>query len=111
MKRSSLCFLLIIALCFPVTVANAEGEVQIRLVAEYVGGYDRSLFKHWIDDDKNGCDTRKEVLIKQAIVKPKKGAKCKLTGGKWISAYDGKSYTADAGQENSWASAYCECSN
>ena len=46
MKRSSLCFLLIIALCFPVTVANAEGEVQIRLVAEYVGGYDRSLFNH-----------------------------------------------------------------
>jgi hypothetical protein len=27
------------------------------------------------------------------VVKPKIGAKCKLTGGKWLSAYDGKTIT------------------
>jgi cell division septation protein DedD len=77
--------------------ANADSELLIRTAEEHIGGYDRSLFKHWIDADKNGCDTRKEVLIAEAIVKPKKGTKCVLTGGKWISAYDGKSYTRDAG--------------
>jgi cell division septation protein DedD len=56
-------------------------------------GYDRSLFKHWIDENKNGCDTRAEVLISEAVVKPKVDKKCKLTGGKWVSAYDGKSVT------------------
>ena len=77
--------------------ANADGELLIRTAEEHIGGYDRSLFKHWIDADKNGCDTRKEVLIAEATVKPKMGTKCVLTGGKWISAYDGKSYTRDAG--------------
>jgi hypothetical protein len=56
-------------------------------------GYDRSFFKHWIDENKNGCDTRAEVLIAEAVVKPKVGKKCKLTGGKWLSAYDGKTVT------------------
>jgi hypothetical protein len=31
--------------------------------------------------------------FEEAIVKPKIGPKCKLTGGKWISAYDGKTIT------------------
>jgi hypothetical protein len=32
-------------------------------------------------------------LVEEAIVKPKIGLKCKLTGGKWLSAYDGKTIT------------------
>jgi hypothetical protein len=56
-------------------------------------GYDRARFKLWIDANKNGCDTRAEVLIAEATVKPKKSAKCKLTGGKWLSSYDGIRYT------------------
>ena len=52
-------------------------------------GYNRTLFKHWIDADKDGCDTRAEVLIEEAVTKPKVGSKCTLTGGKWFSAYDG----------------------
>jgi hypothetical protein len=51
-------------------------------------GYNRSFFKHWVDANKNGCDTRAEVLISEAIVKPKVDKKCKITGGKWLSAYD-----------------------
>lgn len=56
-------------------------------------GYSRSLFKHWIDADRNGCDTRAEVLISEAVVKPKVDKKCKLSGGKWLSKYDNKSVT------------------
>lgn len=51
--------------------------------------YSRAFFKHWIDEDRNGCDTRKEVLIAEALVKPKVGKKCALVGGVWRSPYDG----------------------
>lgn len=64
-----------------------------QIAQDKESGYDRSFFKHWIDANKNGCDTRAEVLIAEAVVKPKVGKKCKLTGGKWISAYDGKTLT------------------
>jgi hypothetical protein len=76
---------------FPLNLAQAEAESINLIVAEdYLTGYDRSLFKHWIDADKNGCNTRAEVLIQEALVAPKKGKNCTLTGGKWMSAYDGR---------------------
>jgi hypothetical protein len=96
MKRKIIALFLIVGFLSPLDTAIAADEIQIRTAAERLGGYDRNLFKHWIDADKNGCDTRKEVLIAEAIVKPKKGPKCALTGGKWVSAYDGKTYTKDA---------------
>ena len=68
-------------------------ENQLVVAEDKATGYDRSLFKHWIDADKDGCNTRGEVLVEEAIVKPKIGLKCKLTGGKWLSAYDGKTIT------------------
>lgn len=66
---------------------------DIEVAEDKTTGYNRSAFKHWIDTDKNGCNSRAEVLIEEAVVKPKIGAKCKLTGGKWFSAYDGKTIT------------------
>lgn len=74
------------------TPAQAD-TFQLTVAEDKTTGYNRSAFKHWIDADKNGCDTRAEVLLEEAIVKPKIGPKCKLTGGKWISAYDGKTIT------------------
>ena len=74
------------------TPAQAE-TFQLTVADDKATGYNRALFKHWIDVDKDGCDTRAEVLIEEAIVKPKIGPKCKLTGGKWLSAYDGKTLT------------------
>ncbi len=68
-------------------------DVALTVAEDKSTGYKRTLFKHWIDSDKDGCDTRAEVLIEEAIVKPKIGIKCKLTGGKWLSAYDGKIVT------------------
>ena len=67
------------------------------MTADQIGGYSRNLFKHWIDVDKDGCNTRYEVLIAEAIVKPKVGAGCYLTGGKWRSPYDGKVFTNPTG--------------
>ena len=68
----------------------AASASELRVSQDYQGNYSRSAFKHWIDEDKNGCNTRAEVLIAEAVVKPKVGKKCVLTGGRWLSAYDGK---------------------
>ena len=81
MKRLLITLVLILGLLTPSGTSYAEEEFQIRTAAEYVGGYNRTLFKHWVDANKNGCDTRKEVLIAEAVVKPKKGTKCILTSG------------------------------
>ena len=86
-------FFLSISLSLPVTSPTNAADGVLYIASDYLEGYDRSLFKHWIDADKDGCDTRAEVLIEEAVVKPKIGKKCVLTGGKWLSAYDGKTTT------------------
>jgi hypothetical protein len=53
-------------------------------------GYERDLFETWVDADGDGCNARKEVLIRDAIIAPTIGAKCALTGGQWRSPYDGQ---------------------
>jgi hypothetical protein len=58
-------------------VASEQGE-----------GYDRDLFRHWIDADGDGCNTRREVLIAEAKVKPAVSGDCDLIGGEWYSVYD-----------------------
>jgi hypothetical protein len=81
---------LFVSLTQPLTSA---GTHNLAVAQDKATGYKRTAFKHWIDADKNGCNTRAEVLIEEAIEKPKVGPKCKLTGGKWISSYDGKTLT------------------
>lgn len=68
----------------PTQVLALSADPQIS--PDYLQGYDRKLFKHWIDADKNDCSTRAEVLIAEAVVKPKVGKKRALTGGKWVNA-------------------------
>lgn len=62
---------------------------ELTVAAEHTSGYDRNLFKHWIDDDGDGCDTRREVLLAEAVVAPTQGRRCSLSHGEWISRYDG----------------------
>jgi len=91
MKKLLLGLALLSGILYPNSIANA-GDGILIIAADYSQGYNRNLFKHWIDADKDGCDTRAEVLIEEAIAKPKIGKNCKITGGKWISSYDGKSF-------------------
>jgi hypothetical protein len=67
---------------FTLTIAEDKGQ-----------GYNRSLFRHWIDADRDGCNTRNEVLIEEAVKKQKIGKRCQLTNGSWVSPYDGKRYS------------------
>jgi len=66
MKRILLSMILVLISSSLTRVQAGDGVLLIAV--ERPEGYDRSLFKHWIDADKNGCDTRKEVLIAEAIV-------------------------------------------
>ena len=90
-----LCFALIYSM--NISPTSAAEKITLVITADQIGGYSRNLFKHWIDTDKDGCNTRYEVLIAEAIVKPKVGAGCYLTGGKWRSPYEGKVFTNPTG--------------
>ena len=61
----------------------------LSVAAEQPSGYDRDLFKHWTDEDGDGCDTRREVLLAEAVVAPTQASRCSLSDGEWISRYDG----------------------
>ncbi|MGW6467019.1 HNH endonuclease family protein [Streptomyces rubiginosohelvolus] len=76
------------------TLADAVGLVKVT--EEDRTGYTRSSFKHWNsgDDKSDGCNTRNEVLIAEAVVAPTVEAGCKLTGGTWVSYYDGQEVTS-----------------
>ena len=79
-------------------------DIPLRIEPELVieeehsrEGYDRGLFRHWIDADGDGCDTRKEVLIRDAVETPTVGERCNLSGGRWVSLYDGTVFTGGGG--------------
>ena len=91
MKMKWFSYPVIVALLLTGNLSANAVTASPPIAQDKLDGYDRSLFKHWIDANKNGCDTRAEVLISEAVVKPKVDKKCKLTGGKWLSPYDKKS--------------------
>ena len=73
---------------------------SLKVSDEVRTGYVRTKFKHWITVSRAGqvgCDTRKSVIIDEALVKPTIGKGCSLTGGKWLSIYDNVEVT-DAGK-------------
>lgn len=87
----------------PVPPAAATGTLRalvaaLPVAAEHTTGYDRDLFKHWNTglNPTDGCDTRDEVLIAEAVTPPTVGTPCALTGGTWVSYYDGVT-TIDSG--------------
>ncbi len=90
---------LAVALLFSLNLApvQAAGKITLVVAEDHDFGYVRTLFKHWIDADMNGCNTRYEVLIAEATLKPTVGARCYLSGGKWKSPYDAKVFTNPTG--------------
>ena len=90
----------------PAPPATAEPSPQISPTSSLAGvltalvvapeqrdGYTRTLFRLWIDADGDGCDTRREVLIDEAVIAPAIGSNCTLSGGSWLSTYDGLTFT------------------
>ncbi|MEW1906219.1 HNH endonuclease family protein [Streptomyces sp. NPDC086147] len=63
---------------------------RLPLADEDRTGYTRTSFRHWNTglDPADGCNTRNEVLLAEAVQEPAVAAGCKLTGGTWVSYYD-----------------------
>jgi hypothetical protein len=59
--------------------------------------YQRRFFRHWVDADADGCDTREEVLIAESLQETTTDpTDCSVESGEWFSLYDGL-MIADAG--------------
>lgn len=57
-------------------------------------GYVRSHFKLWLDTDRDGCNTRAEVLIAEALAALTQHGRCTIDSGSWYSPYDGVTLTS-----------------
>lgn len=76
------------ALRAPLPLFDAVGRIPVAV--ERREGYKRALYKHWNKglDTSDGCDTRREVILSEAVEGPQVASGCKLTGGSWTSPYD-----------------------
>ncbi|MFB7678463.1 HNH endonuclease [Kitasatospora purpeofusca] len=77
----------------------SEAVAALPIAEEHRDGYDRSLYKHWNRglDLADGCNTRSEVILSEAVVAPQVAPGCKLAGGEWYSYYDGVTVTSASG--------------
>ena len=79
---------------FPTALSVLTTIPQAR---EQQSGYQRSLFKHWSDLDRDGCSTREEVLIAESLTNAQVDAYgCKVIAGDWYSPYDNQRYSYPA---------------
>ncbi|MFF1506390.1 HNH endonuclease [Streptomyces sp. NPDC058326] len=75
-----------------------DALAELTEAAEDTAGYKETAFPHWNQglDPADGCDTRGEVLVAEAVDAPKTGKDCALTEGMWTSYYDGQNVTDPA---------------
>jgi hypothetical protein len=77
------------------TVSRAVAAV--RIARERPSGYKRTVFRHWTDDDRNGCSAREDVLIAESLSPAQVDPfGCKVIEGDWYSPYDGLTHTDPA---------------
>ena len=92
-KILSLTVLALVVGMIPANAADVSYKDQktalasLKVADEVRTGYKRTLFKHWVGTG-NGCDSRKSVIISEAIVKPIVEKGCVIKGGEWLSIYD-----------------------
>lgn len=79
------------------TLPLADAVQELPLAAESRDGYERTKFKHWVDEDKDSCNTRMEVLIAESRIPATVEVGCKVTAGEWLSYYDAVTLTAPGG--------------
>jgi hypothetical protein len=78
MQRRTWVTLILLALTFSATPSVNAGETILWIAQDEIHGYDRDLFGYWVDADKDGCDTRAEVLIQEALIKVREAMKFEI---------------------------------
>ncbi|RCV49735.1 HNH endonuclease [Marinitenerispora sediminis] len=73
-----------------VSVPLRQAVADLPVADEDRTGYRRSEFRHWVDEDRDGCSTRAEVLLEEAVTPLTVGERCRISGGEWDSYYDGE---------------------
>ena len=80
----------------PATAATIAGGVAaldllatVPVMLEHRGGYDRGMFTGWTDADRDGCNTRAEVLRRESRFPVRTTVRCTVVAGDWVSPYDG----------------------
>ncbi|APE24855.1 MULTISPECIES: HNH endonuclease family protein [Streptomyces] len=75
-----------------------DALAELTEASEDPDGFQEDAFRHWNAglDPADGCDTRAEVLLAEAVEAPTAGAGCTLTGGRWTSYYDGQTVSDPA---------------
>jgi hypothetical protein len=75
----------------------AQAVAAVPTAAEGNTGYDRTLFKHWVDANGDCQNARAEVLISEAEpdtpITYTTSGKCTVSTGRWFSYYDRVSWT------------------
>lgn len=88
----------------PASVAAVEPPTAISVLnkLEVKGraaksGYARSQFPHWSDPDRNGCDSRNDVLKRDLkVISFKDGTRdCKVISGELVDPFSGKKIRFD----------------
>ncbi|WP_234358442.1 HNH endonuclease family protein [Streptomyces sp. NRRL B-24085] len=92
----------VLALAVPAPAAQSlpldQAIAALPQAAESHTGYDPTKFPHWNAgaDPGDGCDTRGEVLVAEAVSAPTVEPGCRLVGGTWWSYYDAGEITSAA---------------
>jgi hypothetical protein len=78
------------------TLPLADTIATMPVATESRDGYTRDKFRHWNAGDApaDGCNTRAEVLMHEAVEPPTIGPGCRLAGGIWFSYYDAVTSTS-----------------
>jgi hypothetical protein len=80
-----------------ISYKSIDDAIKVLKVApESRTGYVRTKFKHWVGVG-DGCDSRKAVILSEAVIKPVVEKGCVIKGGEWFSIYDNVKIT-DAGK-------------
>lgn len=85
-KKSSPIYILLIIIIF------ALYYYQNIYENDSSGEYNRDDWGSWIDEDRNGLNTRHEVLAEESLIKPVISNN-KVIKGKWFDKYTGKYFT------------------
>ena len=81
-------------LLFGGSAAVIEQVLSPPVVSAQAVPYDRDLYRHWTDADRDCQDARQEVLIAESLQPPVMDDRgCRVLSGLWFDPYTGQAFT------------------